>query len=193
MNQLIIAGVDEVGRGPLAGPVVAAAVILDEKHPIIGIADSKTLSPKKRRLLANEIRAHAIAYAFGRAEVDEIDTINIFHASLLAMQRAVLQLPIIPDKVQVDGKFCPILPYPTQAIIGGDKTVLAIGAASIIAKVARDEEMCELEILYPGYGFAQHKGYPTAMHLTALKKLGASSIHRRSFKPVQACLNMSSM
>lgn len=185
---IIVAGVDEVGRGPLAGPVVAAAVILDDNNPIVGIADSKTLSAKKRSLLANQIREQAIAYAFGRAEVHEIDTINIFHASLLAMQRAVLQLAVIPEQVLVDGKFCPTLPYPTQAIIQGDKTVLSIGAASIIAKVARDEEMVEFEKIYPGYGFAQHKGYPTAMHLAALKSLGVCPIHRRSFKPVTACL-----
>lgn len=184
----MIAGVDEVGRGPLAGPVVAAAVILDENYPIEGIADSKMLSPKKRTLLANEIRIHAIDYAIGRAEVDEIDRINIFQASLLAMQRAVLQLTIIPKQVLVDGKFCPQLPYPCQAIVRGDKTVLVISAASIIAKVARDEEMCQLETQYPGYGFAQHKGYPTPQHLSALQQLGVCPIHRRSFKPVQACL-----
>lgn len=183
-----VAGVDEVGRGPLAGPVVAAAVILDENVIIEGLADSKKLSAKRRIALAQQIEHSAIAYAMGRAEVTEIDHINIFQASLLAMQRAVAQLPVQPHQVLVDGRHCPQLPYPAQAIIKGDQTVAAISAASIIAKVARDQEMCAWEQSYPGYGFAQHKGYPTSAHLQALKQLGVTPLHRRSFAPVRLCL-----
>jgi ribonuclease HII len=187
-QNIILAGVDEVGRGPLAGAVVAAAVILHPQQPITGLNDSKKLSEKKRELLAIDIQQKAKAWALGRAEVAEIDTLNILQASLLAMQRAVLALDIAPQQVMVDGKFCPDLPYPTQAIIKGDSLIAEISAASIIAKVARDKEMCELDKQYPQYGFAQHKGYPTKQHRLALQKYGVTPIHRRSYAPVQACI-----
>lgn len=187
-EPLLIAGVDEVGRGPLAGPVIAAAVILDDTHPIAGLADSKTLSEKRRDVLATQIRQYALTFAIGRAEVEEIDQINILQASLLAMQRAVIQLSVVPKLALIDGKHCPLLPCPTQAIIKGDQTVPAISAASILAKVTRDQEMCELDKLYPGYGFAIHKGYPTRAHQQALQRLGVSPIHRRSFAPVRIYL-----
>lgn len=189
-NLIKIAGVDEVGRGPLAGPVIAAAVILDETRPILGLADSKTLSEKTRNRLARQIHEQALAVAVGRAEVEEIDQINILQASLLAMQRAVRQLPLAPALVVVDGNRCPILPYPVTAIIKGDKTIPAISAASIVAKVIRDQEMMEWEQLYSGYGFAVHKGYPTRAHLLALQQLGVCPIHRRSFAPVRQCLGL---
>jgi ribonuclease HII len=185
----LIAGVDEVGRGPLAGPVVAAAVILDDLFPITGLADSKTLTEKRREILAAQIRQQAVAYALGRAEAAEIDEINILQASLLAMQRAVEQLPIVPHHVLVDGKFCPKIQCSVQAIIRGDQTVPAISAASIIAKVARDQEMRDMDRLYPGYGFAAHKGYPTRAHRQALQNLGVTPIHRRSFAPVRLMVN----
>ena len=189
MKNKLIAGVDEVGRGPLAGPVIAAAVILDESCPIEGLADSKTLTEKRREILAEQIRQRALAFALGRAEVEEIDKINILQASLLAMQRAVLQLPLEPHQVLVDGKYCPqITSCQVEAIIQGDKTVAAISAASILAKVVRDQEMREMEQLYPGYGFAAHKGYPTRAHRDALQRLGVTPIHRRSFAPVRAGL-----
>lgn len=187
-NEIYIAGIDEVGRGPLAGPVIAAAVILNDNSPIIGLADSKQLSEKRRVELAEQIRQRALAWALGRAEVEEIDKINILQASLLAMQRAVAQLAIVPDYALVDGKHCPQLSCQVRAIVGGDKTVPAISAASIIAKVTRDKEMVAMEDLYPGYGFAAHKGYPTRAHREALQRLGITPIHRRSFAPVRACL-----
>ncbi len=177
-----IAGVDEVGRGPLAGPVVTAAVILSE--PIEGVMDSKLLTPAKRKLLAIEIRARALCYAYGRAEVEEIDRLNIHHATLLAMKRAIEALPICPDKVLVDGLYTPKVSMPCQAIVKGDGLFSEIGAASILAKVLRDEEMEQMDLIYPGYGFARHKGYGTAIHQAALKKLGPCAIHRRSFAPV---------
>lgn len=184
-NKIIyIAGVDEVGRGPLAGPVVAAAVILNPEKNIAGIKDSKKLTEKQRENLAEKIREHAIAFAIAQCDVHEIDKINIFQASLLAMQRAVMQLSIQPHKVIVDGKFSPQLPYPTQAIIKGDETEVEISAASILAKVFRDQYMKQLHDTYPQYGFAQHKGYGTAFHLAAIKQYGICPIHRRSFKPV---------
>ncbi len=179
------AGVDEVGRGPLAGAVVAAAVILDPDKPISGLADSKTLTEKTRIRLAEEIKTSALAWAIGRAEVEEIDQINILQASLLAMRRAVLLLSPQPEYALVDGNRCPDLPCPAQAIIKGDQTVAEISAASIIAKVARDQEMVEMDRLYPGYGFARHKGYPTKVHMQALQDLGITPIHRRSFGPVK--------
>ena len=182
----LIAGVDEVGRGPLAGPVVAAAVILDPHRPIAGLADSKKLSASRRARLDVEIRAVAIAYALGRAEVEEIDRINILQASLLAMQRAVAALAVAPTHALIDGNRCPELTCTAEAIVGGDSRVAAISAASIIAKVARDNEMCALDAAVPGYGFAVHKGYPTAAHIEALQRLGPSSHHRRSFGPVRA-------
>ncbi len=188
-EKRLIAGVDEVGRGPLAGPVIASAVILDEAFPIAGLADSKTLSEKRREALAIQIRQHAIAFALGRADVEEIDEINILQASLLAMQRAVEQLPIAPHHVLVDGKYCPQITCTAEAIIQGDKTVPAISAASIIAKIARDQEMREMDRLYPGYGFAAHKGYPTRAHQEALQRLGVTPIHRRTFAPVRKILN----
>ncbi len=180
----VIAGVDEAGRGPLAGPVIAAAVILDSKKKIDGLADSKLLTPKKREYLANKIQQYARAWSIGRAEVEEIDHINIFQASLLAMQRAVWALTLLPTLVLIDGKHCPKLSCPSQAIIKGDQKIAEISAASILAKVHRDAEMCRLDVQYPGYGFAKHKGYGTAYHLQSLKERGPSAIHRRSFAPV---------
>jgi len=184
----LVAGVDEVGRGPLAGPVVAAAVILDPDRPITGLADSKAISEKKREMLAEEIKCHAIAWAIGRAEVEEIDSINILQASLLAMQRAVLALHPNALHAMVDGNRCPELPCSSEAIIKGDETIPAISAASILAKVTRDREMVYLDDTYPGYGFAKHKGYPTRAHIDALKELGITNIHRRSFGPVKKYL-----
>jgi ribonuclease HII len=184
----LVAGVDEVGRGPLAGPVVAAAVILDEARPIEGLADSKALSARRREELSVLIRERAICWALGRAEVEEIDRLNILQASLLAMQRAVMALSIQPGLVLVDGNQAPRLVYPVTTIIRGDSTEPSISAASILAKVARDAEMRDLDRRYPGYGFSVHKGYPTRMHIDALRKQGVSSIHRRSFRPVQQVL-----
>jgi ribonuclease HII len=184
----LIAGVDEVGRGPLAGPVVAAAVILDPNQPIAGLTDSKKLTEKRREALAIEIREKALAWSLGRAEVPEIDEINILWASMLAMKRAVEGLSVAPEFVKIDGNRCPDLPYPMEAIVKGDLTEAEISAASIIAKVARDHEMMEMDIKYPGYGFAKHKGYPTKQHREALIKQGASPIHRLSFKPVQTII-----
>lgn len=183
-----IAGVDEVGRGPLAGPVVAAAVILDPDKPIEGLTDSKKISAKKREQLFHVICENAAAYAIGRAEVEEIDKINILQASLLAMQRACAQLTIKPDHILVDGNQCPVVNAPCQAIIQGDSLVPAISAASILAKVVRDDEMMAFEDQYPGYGFAAHKGYPTKAHREAIERLGVTAIHRRSFAPVRRLL-----
>lgn len=180
----LIAGVDEAGRGPLAGAVLAAAVILDPLRSIPGLADSKQLSPARREVLAAQIRAQALCWGMGRAEVEEIDRLNILRASLLAMERAVAALSVVPRLVQVDGNRCPTLPMPVLAIIGGDAKVAAISAASILAKVARDAEMVALDALYPGYGLAKHKGYPTAEHRRALESLGPTPIHRRSFRPL---------
>lgn len=185
---MYVAGVDEAGRGPLAGPVIAAAVILDATKPIVGLADSKKLTARRRQLLAIEIKQRALAYAFGRADVEEIDAINILQASLLAMQRAVTQLSIKPQHVLVDGKQCPRLDCEVNAIVRGDSLIPAISAASILAKVFRDREMCAWEQVYPGYGFAKHKGYPTRQHKQALSLLGVTPIHRRSFAPVRACI-----
>ena len=184
----LIAGVDEVGRGPLAGPVVTAAVILDPDRPISGLADSKVLSEARREALFDEIREKAQAWAIGRAEVEEIDDINILQATLLAMQRAVAALPLPPQHVLVDGNRCPALPCSAEAIIKGDGRVPVISAASILAKVTRDREMVELDRCYPGYGLAGHKGYPTKAHMAALVELGVSPIHRRSFAPVRRLL-----
>ena len=180
-----VAGVDEAGRGPLAGPVVAAAVILDPCQPIAGLADSKTLSEAQRQSLADLIRARALTCALGRAEACEIDEINILQATLLAMRRAVDGLLRKPRRVLVDGNRCPALAVPVQAVVKGDSKVAAISAASILAKVARDREMRELDARYPGYGFARHKGYPTREHLTRLGSLGVSPVHRRTFGPVR--------
>ena len=184
MSELI-AGVDEVGRGPLAGAVVAAAVILDPHNPIEGLTDSKKLAEKRREALAIEIREKSLSWALGRAEVEEIDQINILWASMLAMKRAVESLEVTPTLVQIDGNRCPDLDMPMEAIVKGDLKIQQIGAASIIAKVARDQEMQQMDECYPGYGFAKHKGYPTKQHQEALVALGVSPIHRLSFKPVQ--------
>ncbi|MCE0723955.1 MULTISPECIES: ribonuclease HII [Legionella] len=183
---MLIAGVDEVGRGPLAGAVVTAAVILEA--PIEGLADSKKLSAKKRELLSVLIKEQAIAYAYGRAEVDEIEVLNIHHATLLAMQRAIEALPIKPDHVLVDGKYMPKLSIPCKAIVQGDNLIPEISAASILAKVFRDAEMIALDALYPGYGFAEHKGYATVAHREALNRLGPCKIHRRNFEHVATLL-----
>lgn len=185
-KAMLIAGVDEVGRGPLAGAVVTAAVIL--KEPIEGLADSKKLTAKKRKLLSLKIKEQALAYAYGRAEVEEIDALNIHHATLLAMRRAIEALPVKPDQVMVDGVHVPQIDIPCTAIIQGDSLIPEISAASILAKVLRDEEMDELDALYPGYGFAGHKGYPTVAHREALVRLGPCVIHRRSYAPVAALL-----
>jgi ribonuclease HII len=184
----LVAGVDEVGRGPLAGPVVAAAVILHPDRPIEGLVDSKKLSEKRREQLSELIREQAHSWCLGRAEVEEIDRINILQASLLAMKRAVEGLPSLPDLALVDGKHAPQLTCRVDTVIGGDALVESISAASIIAKVARDREMVELDNRYPGYGLARHKGYPTKQHLEGLQTLGVSPIHRRSFAPVKRLL-----
>lgn len=187
-SLLLVCGVDEAGRGPLAGAVYAAAVILDPAWPIIGLADSKTLSEKKRDMLAEMIKQHALAWAIAYADAEEIDCINILQASLLAMQRAVEALPVTPQQVLVDGLHCPKIAYPAQAIVKGDSKVPAISAASILAKTARDAEMRQLDLLYPQYGFARHKGYPTAEHLQRLQQHGVSPVHRRSYAPVRKLL-----
>ncbi|MEK7734908.1 MAG: ribonuclease HII [Pseudomonadota bacterium] len=186
---LLIAGVDEAGRGPLAGPVVAGAVILDPDRPIEGLADSKVLSAARRESLAEAIREQSLCWALGQAEAEEIDRLNILQATLLAMQRAVAALARAPDKALIDGNRCPRLSCPAEAIVKGDATVPAISAASIIAKVHRDHIMTELDSRYPGYGFLQHKGYPTRVHLQALERQGVSPIHRLSFAPVAKILN----
>ena len=185
-----IAGVDEVGRGPLVGAVVTAAVILDPNQPIEGLADSKKLSEKRRIALAEEIKAKALSWSLGRAEPEEIDRLNILHATMLAMQRAVAGLAITPDFVLVDGNRIPQLPMPAQAVVKGDSLVAEISAASILAKVARDLEMAELDKQYPAYGFAQHKGYPTKLHFEKLAELGAMPFHRKSFAPVAKILGL---
>ena len=183
-----IAGVDEVGRGPLAGDVVAAAVILDPDRPIPGLRDSKKLTEKRREALAAEIREHAIAWAVTRASVAEIDELNILHASMLAMKRAVEALDPQPGYVLVDGNRLPVWSYASEPVVKGDDRVPAIAAASILAKVQRDNELIDLDRQYPGYGFARHKGYPTAAHLAALRELGVTPVHRRSFAPVRELL-----
>ena len=184
----LVCGVDESGRGPIAGPVLAAAVILDPAQPIAGLNDSKKLSARQRAALAEEISAKALAWAVAAANVEEIDRINILQASLLAMQRAVSALAarhqLAPVRVMVDGNRCPQLPYPVEAIVGGDGKIAAIAAASILAKTVRDAGMRELHAVYPQYGFDRHMGYPTALHLAALREYGASPEHRRSFGPV---------
>lgn len=186
MNQsVLIAGVDEAGRGPLVGNVVAAAVILDPNNPIAGLADSKVLSEKKREALYGEIQEKALAFCISFASPKEIDEINILHASMLAMKRAVEGLKIQPHHVLVDGNRLPRWSYSAEAIVKGDAKEPAIGAASILAKVARDREMLALHERHPGYGFAQHKGYPTKAHMAALNALGPLPEHRRSFGPVK--------
>ena len=188
-NVNYIAGVDEVGRGPLVGDVVTAAVILDPNNPIAGLADSKKLSDKKRQLLAAEIKEKALCYAIGRCSPTEIDELNILHATMLAMSRAVEGLSVKPEFVFIDGNRVPSqLTVPAQAVVKGDSLVEEISAASILAKVARDDEMIELDKRYPDYGFAGHKGYPTKAHFAALEQYGAIAEHRKSFKPVQRIL-----
>ncbi len=183
-----VAGVDEAGRGPLAGPVVAAAVILDPLRPIEGLADSKALSPQRRTELAALIRSRAQAWALGRVEAEEIDRVNILQATLEAMRQAVAALATRPRHVLVDGDRCPALGCPATAIVQGDRRVAAISAASILAKVERDREMCAWDRRYPQYGFARHKGYPTRAHREALGAFGPCPCHRRSFAPVKAVL-----
>ncbi|RJT26680.1 ribonuclease HII [Buttiauxella izardii] len=188
----LVAGVDEVGRGPLVGAVVTAAVILDPLNPIVGLADSKKLSEKRRNALYEEIIEKALSWSLGRAEPEEIDQLNILHATMLAMQRAVAGLSVVPEYVLIDGNRCPALPMPSLAVVKGDSRVAEISAASIIAKVTRDREMAELDICFPQYGFAQHKGYPTAFHLEKLAEHGATEHHRRSFAPVKRALGLAS-
>ena len=184
----LVAGVDEAGRGPLAGDVVAAAVILDPARPIAGLADSKQLSAARREVLYPLIRERALAFAIARASVAEIDALNILQASLLAMTRAVNALAVQPGFVYVDGNRCPDWDYMSQAVIKGDSRVAAIAAASILAKVSRDHDMRDLDRQFPGYDFAGNKGYPTQAHITALRELGACPVHRRSYAPVAAVL-----
>ncbi|UUX97043.1 ribonuclease HII [Aquabacterium sp. J223] len=184
----LVAGVDEAGRGPLAGPVVAAAVILDPARRIRGLADSKVLSPSRRDALHDEIRDKALCCAVGEASVEEIDRLNILQATLLAMRRAVLGLRLLPARVLVDGNQLPVLPMACEAVVGGDATVKAISAASILAKVHRDRLLLQIDAMHPHYGFAQHKGYGTPEHLLALRTHGACAHHRRSFAPVREVL-----
>ena len=180
----LVCGCDEAGRGPLAGPVVAAAVILDPQNPVSGLNDSKKLSAKRREALAIEIRARALAWSVAEASVEEIDRINILQASMLAMQRAVEGLTIRPEKALIDGNRCPALACPVEAVVGGDGKVASIAAASILAKTVRDAGMLLLHADYPMYGFDRHMGYPTAFHLQALREHGASPVHRHSYAPV---------
>ncbi|MCG7201537.1 ribonuclease HII [Marinobacter pelagius] len=185
----LLAGVDEVGRGPLIGAVVTAAVILDPEKPIAGLADSKKLTEKKRLALYDEIIEKAAAWSLGRCEASEIDELNIYQATMLAMERAVAGLAIAPEYVLVDGNRCPKWHWPSEPVIKGDSRVAEISAASILAKVTRDREMETLEEQYPGYELGKHKGYPTPVHLEALRRLGATPEHRRSFRPVQEVID----
>jgi len=187
-DVLLLCGVDEAGRGPLAGAVFAAAVILDPARPIAGLADSKALSAGRREGLAADIRRDALAWAIASATVEEIDALNILQASLAAMARAVAALGVAPGEVVVDGLHVPRTPWPSRAVVQADRRVPAVSAASILAKTARDAEMADLDARFPGYGFARHKGYPTAEHLAALRALGPCAIHRRSFAPVREAL-----
>lgn len=188
VDQLQICGVDEAGRGPLAGAVYAAAVILDPAHPIAGLRDSKKLSEAKRKLLAIEIKKHALAWCIAEASEQEIDQINILQATMLAMQRAVQGLSITPTLALIDGNRCPNVTMMAQAIVKGDDKVAAISAASILAKTARDAALMELHAQYPQYAFDQHKGYPTALHLARLREHGISPVHRLTYAPVRALL-----
>lgn len=184
-KSAIVAGVDEAGRGPLAGPVVAAAVILPEQYHLDGLTDSKKLSEKKRERLFDEIQDQAICFGIAEASIEEIDTLNILHASMLAMQRAINALPSKPSMLLIDGNRCPETDISAKAVVGGDGIEPAISAASILAKVTRDRLMKDMETCYPGYGFAKHKGYPTKAHREKLAELGPCAIHRRSYAPVQ--------
>jgi ribonuclease HII len=186
--RLIVCGVDEAGRGPLAGPVYAAAVILDPRRPIRGLDDSKKLAEATRLALAERIRARALAWAVASATVAEIDALNVLRASLLAMKRAIESLPVRPERVLVDGLHCPEVAIPAEAVVGGDAAVKAISAASILAKTERDAEMVRLHARFPHYGFDRHKGYPTADHLEALRIVGPCTAHRMTFTPVKALL-----
>jgi ribonuclease HII len=188
MAVVKICGVDEAGRGPLCGSVVAAAVILDPARPIEGLADSKKLTARSRERLAGLIRQRSLAWSVAEATVEEIDRLNILQASLLAMRRAVAALAIVPDLVRVDGNRCPELSLPVQAIVGGDTLEPAISAASILAKTTRDAQMIELDRLYPQFGLARHKGYPTSAHLEALRRHGVADFYRKSFAPVRQIL-----
>jgi ribonuclease HII len=187
----IICGVDEAGRGPLAGPVFAAAVILDPAKPIQGLRDSKKLSEAKRDALAIEIKAHARAWAIAQCSEAEIDELNILHASMLAMRRAVESLAVKPTLALIDGNRCPVMPYRSEAIVKGDDKVAEISAASILAKTARDAALMVLHAQYPNYGFDQHKGYPTPLHLERLRVHGVSPVHRKSYAPVRELLSES--
>jgi ribonuclease HII len=186
----LVCGIDEAGRGPLAGPVVAAAVILDPHRPIIGLNDSKKLSEKKRDALAIEIREKALAWCIAEATVEEIDRLNILHATMLAMQRAVAGLGVQPERAMVDGNRCPQLSIPAEAVIKGDGKIASIAAASILAKTVRDHGMLALHQQYPHYGFDRHMGYPTPAHFAALEAHGASPVHRKSFAPVARQLSL---
>ena len=186
----LVCGIDEAGRGPLAGPVVAAAVILDPSRPIDGLNDSKKLSEKKRAALAVEIREKALAWCVAEASVEEIDTLNILHATMLAMTRAVAGLQVSPERAMVDGNRCPKLAIPAEAVVKGDGKIASIAAASILAKTVRDTGMLELHRTYPHYGFDRHMGYPTAAHFAALEAHGASPVHRKSFAPVARQLSL---
>lgn len=187
--KMLIAGVDEVGRGPLIGDVVTAAVILPQNHGLEGLTDSKKLTERKREALAPQIKQVALAWALGSASPGEIDQLNILHATMLAMTRAVESLTLQPDFVKVDGNRCPPWHYQSEAIVKGDGSVAEISAASVLAKVHRDRQMRELDAKYPQYGFASHKGYPTKLHLSMLQQHGVLPEHRRSFKPVREALN----
>ncbi len=189
LSEWLVCGVDEVGRGPLAGPVVAAAVILDPTKPIDGLADSKKLTERRREQLFGQICEQSLAWSLGRADVEEIDMLNILHASLLAMRRAVEGLAIRPNEALVDGNRTPELDCRSRAIVGGDASEPCISAASIVAKVSRDREMVALDEAYPGYGLARHKGYPTRQHMLTLRELGVTPLHRRSFGPVKRIID----
>jgi len=183
--KALVCGVDEAGRGPLAGPVFAAAVVLEDPPPVQGLADSKKLTAKRREALASEIRDRALCWAVASASVEEIDELNILQASLLAMRRAVMALRVRPESIVVDGLYVPKVDMPARAIVQGDAQVAAISAASILAKTARDAQMLELHAIYPEYSFDRHKGYGTALHIAALRRLGPTPAHRRSFAPVR--------
>ena len=187
-ENLLLAGVDEVGRGPLAGDVIAAAVILDPKVTILGLADSKKISEKNRQKLAIDIKDKSLCWSIARSTIEEIDLHNILEATMMAMKRAVDGLKIIPEHVLVDGNRLPSWHYSSESIVNGDDNVSSISAASIIAKVYRDKEMCEFDNLYPGYDFFSHKGYGTKKHLEAIKRLGPSALHRKSFEPVKSMI-----
>lgn len=183
---VLLCGVDEAGRGPIAGPVYAAAVILDRRHRIFGLDDSKRLAPGVRVELAGLIRERSLAWSVASASVEEIDALNILRATLLAMKRAVEMLPVLPDEVVVDGLHCPEVSAPARAVVGGDASIRAVSAASILAKTARDAEMLRLHAQFPEYGLDRHKGYPTPEHLAVLRRLGPCEIYRKSFSPVRA-------